>query len=79
MHLKSDLDYNKVAKSMEKYQKVKKLMHKNKRARLPSLESELKQNRNSIFLERSASRKDDSLERSRRMETENNMFETIHV
>ena len=37
IHLRSDLEYTKVRKSMEKYEKAKWLMHKNKRAKLPTL------------------------------------------
>lgn len=37
IHLRSDLEYNKVRKSMEKYEKAKKLMHKNKRVKLPNI------------------------------------------
>ena len=37
IHLRSDLEYNKLRKSMEKYHQVKQLMHKNKRVKLPNL------------------------------------------
>ena len=38
MYLRSDLQYSKVTKSMDKYEKAKNLILKSKRAKIPSLE-----------------------------------------